>query len=182
MDVVRKQDWWLILLKGIVLLLLSFLVFANPVSTLLGISLFIGIGILITGVIIVVVAVNGKKELEHWKWKLVEGVLDIFLGFMLVANPQITAVVLPFMLAFWIVFYGILLTVGAFNQKKFNWGLLILGVLTVILGNIVMFDPLLLGLTISIWIGLALLSAGIYNIMFSLDVKKLKNEVEAVGN
>ncbi len=162
------------MLKGIVLIVLAFIVFNNPGATLLGIALFIGIGLLLTGVAIIIIALAGKKEMDNWGWKLAEGMLDALFGFILIANPEITAVVLPFMIGFWAVFYGILLTVGAFSSVKISLALLIAGILTIILGYIIMFNPIVLGLTISIWIGITLLVVGIANVAFAFDIKKIK--------
>ena len=115
--------------------------------------------------------------MDNWRWKLAEGILDVLFGFILIANPEITAVVIPFMIGFWAVFYGILLTVGAFSSVKFNLALLIAGIMTIILGYIIMFNPIVLGLTISIWIGITLLFVGISNVFFAFDIKKIKKAV-----
>lgn len=173
----NNKNWWLVLLKGIILIVLAFIVFNNPEATLLGIALFIGIGFLLTGFAIIFIALAGKKEMDNWRWKLAEGILDVLFGFILIANPEITAVVIPFMIGFWAVFYGILLTVGAFSSVKFNLVLLIAGILTIILGYIIMFNPIVLGLTISIWIGITLLFVGISNVFFAFDIKKIKKAV-----
>lgn len=180
MESAISKNWWLVLLKGVILILLAFLVFGNPMGTLLGLSLFLGIGILIAGIIIVIIALAAKNEMENWGWKLAEGILDIIFGFMLIANPEITSVVIPFIIGFWAVFYGILITIGAFSLEKTDWKLLILGVLTILLGNVIMFNPIFMGITLSIWIGITLLVAGIYNVVYSFDIKKIEKVAEEI--
>jgi uncharacterized membrane protein HdeD (DUF308 family) len=180
MESLSKKNWMLVLLKGLVLIFLAFLVLNNPVGALLGISTFIGIGFLITGVLSVTVSLAAKKEMKNWSWKLAEGILDIVFGFLLIANPEITAVVIAFVLGFWVVFYGILLTVGAFNSDKFNLINLIFGILIIFLGNFIMFNPIFTGLSLSIWIGISLLMAGIFNVVYSLDLKKQTGVVKEV--
>lgn len=172
-----NKNWWLVLIKGLIMIGLAFIVFGNPEATLLGIALFIGIGLLLTGITIIIIALSVKKEMDNWGWKLAEGILDVLFGFILIANPEITAVVIPFLIGFWATFYGILLTVGAFSSVKLNRALLIAGILTIILGYIIMFNPIVLGLTISIWIGITLLVIGIANVAFAFDIKKLKKAV-----
>jgi uncharacterized membrane protein HdeD (DUF308 family) len=140
----------------------------------MGISLFLGLGLLLTGIVISIMALAGKKEMDNWGWKLAEGLLDILFGFILIANPEITAVIIPFLIGFWAIFYGILFIAGAFSTEKFNWALLIGGVLTVIFGNIILFNPIIFGITISIWIGITLLVTGIANIVLAFDIKSLK--------
>lgn len=178
MENLSKKSWILILTKGIILIILSLLVFFNPMGTLLGISVFIGIGLLITGVIVAMVAWGSKDELDNWKWKLAEGILDILFGFILISNPQITAIVIPFIIGFWIIFYGIIVIVSAFGDGKLKWSSLILGIIIIWLGNMIMFNPLIFGITVSIWIGLGLLSAGLYVIIHSLEVKKITKIIQ----
>ena len=95
-----NKNWWLVLLKGLILIGLSFIVFNHPGDTLLGITLIIGIGVLLTGIAIIVIALSGRKDIDNWGWKLAEGMLDVLFGFILIANPEITAVVIPFMIGF----------------------------------------------------------------------------------
>ena len=45
--------WWVFLLKGILLILLSFYIFQHPVGTLVGLTLYIGIATLITGIFLI---------------------------------------------------------------------------------------------------------------------------------
>ena len=173
-----NKNWWLVLLKGLILIGLSFIVFNHPGDTLLGITLIIGIGVLLTGIAIIVIALSGRKDIDNWGWKLAEGMLDVLFGFILIANPEITAVVIPFMIGFWAMFYGVILAANAFSSKKFSWAMLIAGILTIILGYIVIFNPIVFGLTISIWIGITLLFVGIYNVFFAFDIKKGKSAVK----
>jgi uncharacterized membrane protein HdeD (DUF308 family) len=172
-----NKNWWLVLLKGLILIVLAFIVFNNPGATLLSIVLFIGLGFLLTGITIIVIALAGKNVIDNWGWKLAEGILDVLFGFILLANPEVTAVIIPFMIGFWAMFYGILITMSAFGSKKFGWPQLIIGILTIILGNIITFNPLFFDFTISIWIGITLLFVGISNVFFAFDIKKLKKDV-----
>ncbi|NOQ97134.1 MAG: hypothetical protein GQ561_03140 [Calditrichae bacterium] len=177
MENVMNKNWWLVLLKGLVLILLAFVVFGNPGGTLMGISLFIGIGLIVTGLVISIMALAGKKEMDNWGWKLAEGLLDILFGFILIANPGITAVIIPFLIGFWATFYGILLIVSAFSTAKFNWVLLTGGILIIILGNVILFNPVIFEITISVWIGITLLLIGIANVVLAFDIKSIKKAV-----
>ena len=174
MENLANKNWWLVLLKGLILIILAFVVFSNPGVTIIGISLFLGLGLLLTGIVISIMALAGKKEMDNWGWKLAEGLLDVLFGFILIANPEITAVIIPFLIGFWAIFYGVLLTVGAFSTAKFSWALLIGGILIILFGNIILFNPIIFGITISVWIGITLLVTGIANVVLAFDVKSLK--------
>ena len=177
MENLSNKNWWLVLLKGLILIVLAFVVFNNPGATLLSITLFVGIGFLVAGLVISIMSLAGKKEMDNWGWKLAEGLLDIFFGFILIANPEITAVIIPFLIGFWATFYGVLLIVSAFSTAKFSWILLIGGILILILGNIILFNPIIFEITLSAWIGITLLIAGIANVILSFDIKSIKQAV-----
>jgi len=119
--------------------------------------------------------------MENWVWRLAEGILDVLIGFMFLANPGITAAVIPFMIGFWAFFYGIILLAGSFGSKKTgidNWWLeLLAGILTIFFGYLIAFNPLISILTITVMISISLLIVGIYNIILAFDLKKLMNAV-----
>lgn len=181
MDKIAK-NWWLVLLKGILLIALAIFVFRQPVGTILVLAVYIGIVLLVTGLTLIVVSLSARKEMDNWGWRLAEGLLDVLFGFVLVANPGVTAVVLPFLIGFWAIFYGILMFVDAFAAKSAGmdqwWLQLILGVLMVLFGDMVAFNPVVGIMTVTIWIGLAMLIAGIFNVILALGLRKLKKAVE----
>lgn len=168
--------WWLILIKGIILILLSFYVFSYPVGALMGLVLYIGIATLATGIFLIIASLSGPKE-EKWGWRLAEGIIDLIFGFALLSNPGISAAVLPFVVGFWVIFYGILTFVGSFNAKKegdSNWWVnMISGLLIIIIGYIITNNFLAGAVTITFWIGLGFFIAGVISISASLKMRKL---------
>jgi uncharacterized membrane protein HdeD (DUF308 family) len=62
--------WWLILLRGIILIALALYVFVNPVGALVGLALYIGIGLLITGIFEISTALSLRKVNDNWGWNL----------------------------------------------------------------------------------------------------------------
>jgi len=177
------KNWWLILIKGIILIILSFVVFSHPVGALVGIALYIGIALLLTGIVFIITSITARKLMENWGWKLGEGVFDTLFGFILLTHPGVTAVVLPFIVGFWVLFYGIMLFIDSFGIKKAGlkgwWVQLITGILTVIIGYTITFNPVAGMLTITMFMGIAILLFGIYNVVLAFGLKKFH---ESVGN
>ena len=165
------SSWYLQLIKGIVMILLAILVFMSPAGALLAWAIYIGIGLIISGIVIMTLGFSARGVFENWGWRVFEGIIDIFLGFILLANPAVTAAVLPFVIGFWGAFYGIMLFVDAFSDKE-NTGIKIIsGILIFLLSTTIMFNPLFAGLTLAIWFGIILLVAGIYNVIASFGNK-----------
>ena len=169
--------WWLILLKGIILIGLAIFIFNNPIGTLVGLALYIGISLMITGFFLVIIALTGRKVDENWGWKLTEGLVDIIIALILLSNPGLTAATFPFVVGFWIIFYGITLFTGSFGARKSgdqNWWVNLLGgVLNIIFGYIIMNNLFAGALAITVWIGIGVLVFGAANISIALRMRAL---------
>lgn len=168
-----KSNWYIFLFKGLIMILLAILIFNRPGGALLAFSFYIGIGLLVTGFIMLYQGLELRKKNVNWGWAVFEGLLDFFLGYILITNPLITATVLPFLLGFWAVFYGILLIINSFTVSGNKLMKIISGVIMVIIGNVIMHDPVFAGLTLAIWFGVLLFVAGVFNILVSIKLKKI---------
>lgn len=153
------------LFKGIIMIILALLAFNSPQGVLVAYSLFIGIGFIVTGFIMLYQGLEIRKTNSSWGWSVFEGLLDFFLGYVLITNPLITREVLPFIIGFWAVFYGVLLIINSFSETKNKPMELLSGILMIIIGNVIMFNPVFAGLTLVIWVGVLLMIAGIFNIL-----------------
>ncbi len=166
-----KANWYMVLIKGIIMILLALLVFNSPGGALLAYALYIGIGLLITGIIILFRGISSRKVNTNWGWTVFEGLLDIFLGYILLANPLVTAAVLPFVFGFWAVFYGVSLLINSFSGTGNGAMKIISAILLILIGIMVMHNPLIAGMTVALWVAVLLLIAGIYNVIASFSIK-----------
>ena len=92
------------------------------------------------------------------------GLLDLLLGFILMANLGVTAATLPIIVALWCLTIGVVQVVGAFEIKRYDlpWGWsMTMGFVGIIFGLIILAYPMFGAITISTVIGL-------YAIMFSV--------------
>ena len=169
--------WWLILLKGIILILLSIYVFGHPVGALLGLAVYLGTALLLTGIFLIAAALSTRDTDDQWGWRLTEGILDVIFAIILLANPAVTATVFPFVVGFWMIFYGIMIFTGSFGLKKSGegtwWLNLIVGILTVFMGYVIMSDFLAGTAAITFWIGTGILLFGIVNVVIALNLRKV---------
>ena len=166
-----SKNWYMVLIKGIIMILLALLIFMSPGDALLTYVLYIGIGLIIAGAVRIFQGFSAKGALDNWGWTVFEGVMDIFLGYILMAHPGLTVSILPIMIGFWAAFYGLFLVVDAFSGKGGMGIKLISGILIFILANMIIFNPVSFGLTLAIWLGVMLLIVGIYNVIISFSLK-----------
>ena len=168
-----SKYWYLTLIKGIIMVLLAVLLFNSPADSLLVYVLYIGIGFIIAGIAIIAQGISAKGVLDNWGWVVFGGVMDIFLGYILMAHPGLTVSVIPIMIGFWAAFYGIFLVIDSFSGTGGGLLKIIFGILILIMANVIIFNPVAFGLTMAIWLGIILLIAGIYNVFISFQMKAL---------
>ncbi len=170
--------WWLTLLRGIVLLVLAFYVFAQPVSALISIAIYIGISLLFTGISQAIMSVVSRDSNERWQWGLAGGLIEALFAIILLSNPGITAASLSFIVGFWIIVFGVMTFVNAFESRKAgvsNWALgLLSGLISILIGFVISNNLLVGSIAITIWIGIGFLVAGIVSISMALAIRSLK--------
>lgn len=125
--------WWAILLVGILLVLGGFTYWFWPAAGFAIASQIFGWLLILAGIVQLCVAA-GPNHAKAWGWWLVGGVLDIFIGFMLVRNILLSEEVFPYFLAFIFIFWGIEAFFRAGNGGKLWWLRLINGILLCLIG------------------------------------------------
>ena len=179
------KNWWTLLVKGIILIVLSILVFSKPAEAILGLAIFIGIGFLLSGILHTISALAFRKEIKRWGWYLAEGLVDLFFGILFLAKPQLTATLIVFMVGFWFMFYAITVLILSFYLKEEGnkkwWVELILGILGVLFSFLIIFNPFAGALTIVWLLGFSFLMAGIFNIALAFLLKEDKEELKELS-
>ncbi|MBS2101118.1 HdeD family acid-resistance protein [Carboxylicivirga linearis] len=173
----KLKNWWMYLLRGILLILLALFVLFNPIEAIVGMTVYIGIGLLMSGAFITTLALLSKKTVVNWGWRLTEGIIDILFGFILLSSPVISASVIPFVVGFWIIVYGTLLFVNSFSEKKEGvaswWVGMVGGLLSIGMGYIIINNTLFGAIAITSWLGIGFLLAGILSINVALRMKQV---------
>ena len=134
-DAIRgiTRAWWLFLILGILWILFGMFVLSYNVGSLLALALFAGFTFIGTGITQIVDA--GRAE--SWRWLyLVGGVLSILAGIIAFVGPGRTLLVISVVLAWFLVFKGIVDIVAALSShgRPYWWVTLILGILELLLG------------------------------------------------
>ena len=142
-----STQWYMPLIKGLIMILLAILIFMSPGAALLTWVMYIGIGFMLSGIVIVYMGFALRSTTTGWGWKVFEGVIDIFLGFVLLSNPAVTATVLPFVIGFWGAFYGIMRFADGIAEKGDRGIKIVSGIIIFLFSTMIMFNPLLGGMT-----------------------------------
>jgi uncharacterized membrane protein HdeD (DUF308 family) len=127
------RAWWLFLILGVLWILFGMFVLSYNVGSLLALAVFAGVTFIMTGVNQILAA----GRVHGWGWLyLLGGVLSIIAGIIAFVWPGRTLVVISVVLAWFLVFKGIVDIVAALSAhgRPYWWLGLILGVLELLLG------------------------------------------------
>jgi uncharacterized membrane protein HdeD (DUF308 family) len=174
------KNWWILLLKGILLIIFGILSFMNPGITLATLVLWFAIFMMIDGVISIFGVVSNWKT-EEDKWLLVaEGALGLVLGFLVYRSPDTFLSFIAFVISFWAIFSGISKIAMAIQLRKEIEGegwLILSGVLSLIFGILVFSQPGI-GIATLMWIMAAFaILLGVLFILLSLKLRKAGNQL-----
>lgn len=128
--------WWLIIVIGVLLVIGGFAYWLWPVAGYAVASQIFGWLVILAGIVVLCVAA-GPNHARWWGWWLAGGVIDLFVGFMLVRSVLLSELVFPWFLALLFVYWGVEAFVGAAYGRgglSYWWLGLINGVLLCIIG------------------------------------------------
>ena len=174
------KNWWLFLLLGLFMILASAWMFFTPVKSYVALAWLFSVLVLASGLSNAFFSISNRKELEGWGWYLVGGLLEIFMGLVLIYYPEISLVMLPVFVGFWLMFRGAQLIGTSLELKKYgvmDWGwIMLLGFGLTTISFFMILNPLFGFLNVVYLTSVSLLLFGTANIMISLKLKKIKTK------
>lgn len=169
--------WWLSLLLGIVFILFAIYLMFSPLASYIALSILFSVSMFVSGVFEIAFAVSNRRNISSWGWYLTGGIIDLILGIFLMANPGLSMSVLPFILAFWLMFRGFSATGYAMDLKRYgtrNWGwYLAFGILAILCAIGIIWQPSIGAFTLVYMVAYALLIIGVFRIMVAFELKNL---------
>jgi uncharacterized membrane protein HdeD (DUF308 family) len=163
--------WWLTLIAGIAMAIVGLFLLAAPGAAITTLTLFLGIYFLIDGILRLV-----SMFIDHsgWGWKLLLGILGIIAGIIVIQHPYASAIIVP---AAIVIYLGILgIVIGALEIfaafKGAGWGTGILGAVSVLLGLVLLFNPLVGALALPWVLGFLALVGGVATAIASFFQRK----------
>ena len=176
------KNWWISLLLGILYIIAGIWVFQTPLASYVSLSIIFSVFIFVSGISQIIFSISNKNEIQGWGWYLTSGIIDLLIGLLLITHPLMTMTILPFYVGFWLLFQGFLAIGLSFQFKSVgipSWGwLLFLGFLTLVFSFLLLANPVFAGLSIVYMTALAFISAGVFRIFLSFDLKKMKKSLE----
>ena len=178
---IRSKNWWLITLKGLIFIFLGIHILKFPVGGMLGLIIFGGVSLFLSGIIIISFAISTRKLNPNWTWQLSEGILDLLLALILLLNIGLTAITLPFVFAFFGILSGIFWIMEALyfrrNGYRYWHVAIVAGIFSILIGILIFYRPVLAALTIVAIIGIMFIVQGSFLLLFSLEISRIKKRI-----
>ena len=167
---ILQVSWWVVLLEGIIAILIGLFLLYRPAVTTIFLLQILGIFWLAEGILSVIEALifSGNRL-----WKLLSGIMSIIAGALILMYPLYSPFII---LTFFVIFIGVWAIINgvlkiAMALKGGGWGTGIIGVLTIILGLLLLTNSLA-GVLILPWIfGFFLVIGGIGAVIVGLKIR-----------
>lgn len=178
------KNWWVSLLLGLLYIVVALCLMFAPLSSYVALSIIFSVSMLVSGLLEIIFAASNRKTLSSWGWYLAGGIIDLILGIYLVAYPLLSMEVIPFFVAFWLMFRGFSAMGYSMDLQRYGtreWGwYMAFGVLAVICSFAIIWQPGIGAMSIVYMLAFAFLIIGFFRIMLSFELKNLhkKNREE----
>jgi uncharacterized membrane protein HdeD (DUF308 family) len=169
----RAKSGWIVAL-GVVYLIAGFIALGSVAMATVASVFFVGIMMILAGVVEIVNAFQVKSWGKFILWLLL-GVLYVVAGFAAFQNPLLAAAVLTLVLGFALIVSGIMRIILAFGMKEgMPWMWIVLsGVITVLLGGIILAHwPVSSVYVLGLFLGIDLIFAGVGWIALGLGLRR----------
>jgi uncharacterized membrane protein HdeD (DUF308 family) len=172
-----SRNWWLVALRGLLLVLFGLAALTRPGITLTVLALWVGAGFLVNGAFALGAAIVGH-DVEGRGWLALEGVLGVVAGFVTFVYPGLTQLVLLWMLAGWAILSGFTEIAAAVQFRRVisnEWMLGLVGALSVAFGVLLIARPFAGLLTLALLIGWFAILYGAALIAFGVRLRNLRS-------
>jgi uncharacterized membrane protein HdeD (DUF308 family) len=156
MHLILAKNWWSLLLRGLVAIAFAVITLVSPGITLSALVLLFGAYALVDGVLSIVGAVRAARAHERWGVLVLEGLAGIAAFVITMVAPIVTALAMVWLVAAWAIVTGALEIMAAVKLRKLishEWLLALGGVVSLILGILLIAMPVAGALALALWIG-----------------------------
>ena len=139
-----SQNWWLVLLRGVLGILFGLAAFVWPGLTLLTLIVMFGVYAIFDGIVAIVSGLSHTKDSPRWWVFLLEGLISVGAGVVALLFPGLATLVLIYMIASWAIITGVLEIIAAIrlrNEITNEWMLGLGGLVSIILGVLLFLEP-----------------------------------------
>ena len=178
--------WWLSAVVGMAMIALGFVVLLFPADSYYTIALWLGVAILLSGIINLVQSITSRNYFVHRGWVIVASIADIIIGIVLMFNIMLSEVVLPLILGCWMLYRGSSMLVLGLDLRHYGardagW-IILYAVAIVLLSIAIIWMPMTLGSQVVILIvGFGLILYGMSSFSLGMRLWEIHRHARTIG-
>ena len=180
-----KNIWWILLIRGIALLIFGLIAVFWPVITFVTLAFVFAFYILLSGVFNLIYSITGMHSHRYWFLVLILGLFEIGVGVYAINHPGINIAALTLLIGFTFMIRGVFEIIAAFDDifaKSHSVLLTIGGVLSLLVGLLILRYPIAGSISFTWVLGFYALVAGSILVALSFSAKDLIDEITGVVN
>jgi len=177
---VLADSWWAVGLRGLLGILFGLICLLTPGVAVEVFVILFAAYMLVDGVFAIASGIKAARNGERWGLLILEGIVDLAAGLVAVLWPAITLVALIWIVAVWAIVSGALMLGAAFTLKLDHgrWWLALGGIASIIFGILLVIEPLIGAVVLTLWIGAYALVFGIFLLILAFQLHAKKEERE----
>lgn len=181
---VLRSVWWLPVLRGVLMIVLGLLLLVEPLGTLVALVWVFGVFAVVDGAVVLLQALLARGR-PGFGWLIAEGLVSIGFGALIMLWPDVTALVLFYLLALWVLVLGVTAVIVAVTQyraRDLAWsGTLVFGLIAFLFGLLLAIKPQGTVDVILTVYGLFAFVAGVVMLVSGFATRSLSRQLAADG-
>lgn len=180
---VLADSWWAMGLRGLLGIVFGLICLLTPGLALEVFVILFAAYMLVDGVFAIASGIKAARNGERWGLLILEGVVDLAAGAVAILWPVLTLVALTWIVAIWAIVSGALMLGAAFtlNLDYGRWWLALGGIASLVFGILLVIQPLIGAVVLTMWLGAYALVFGIFLLILAFQLHSKKEEREHKG-
>lgn len=173
----KKSNWIIFLVNGVIAILFGLLALLVPSETIKTMTIYFGLLILLGGLIMFYFSIKNLQAKKPYLLLMAEALFAILVGVIIVFYPKSTLQIFLIMIGIWASIMGLFQIIIAVQMKGkvTNHSMFTLnGVITLVFGLLLFFNPMGAIKALFIIIGLLALVAGLLLVYLGFKVRSIK--------
>ena len=176
----KNQPDLVLFFVTLMLLIIGLIMVVAPGLSLQTIGIVAGIYIIIHGIVLIALAFSAHMVYVPF-YGVISGLLSIIIGIVLLAMPGILSTVFAIALGIWIILSSVnIISIAITTKKEYsNWGLLLLlGIVDLICGIIILFNPFASSISIVVLGGIIIMVHSVINVVDMIIIRNNVKDIE----
>ena len=173
------DNWWLVAIRGVFNILFGLAALFLPIVTLAALVLLFAAYMLVDGVFAIIAAVRAARHHQRWGMLVLEGIADLVAAAIAFFWPLATVLAFVLLSGAWAIVSGGLFLSAAFrlNFASGRWLMGLGGALSLIWGLLVLLQPGIGALVLTLWIGAYALIFGVMLLFLAVRLYRAHREM-----